>query len=119
MNEKEIAEIRRRFRPDRSGISHIRGCYVNENREIVSQFDQSLGLMSQEESEKLLAILRRTLSGTLGRQLLDIEFATRQVAEGEEHRILMALRDSRLQDSEKVEAFSTRSSPPSPWRATT
>ena len=56
MNEKEISEIRRRFRPDRSGISHIRGCYVNENREIVSQFDQSLGLMSQEESEKLLAI---------------------------------------------------------------
>lgn len=52
MNEKEISEIRRRFRPDRSGISHIRGCYVNENREIVSQFDQSLGLMSQEESEK-------------------------------------------------------------------
>lgn len=30
MNEKEISEIRRRFRPDRSGISHIRGCYVNE-----------------------------------------------------------------------------------------
>ena len=25
MNEKEISEIRRRFRPDRSGISHIRG----------------------------------------------------------------------------------------------
>ncbi len=68
MNEKEISEIRRRFRPDRSGISHIRGCYVNENREIVSQFDQSLGLMSQEESEKLLAILRRTLSGTLGKK---------------------------------------------------
>ena len=53
MNEKEISEIRRRFRPDRSGISHIRGCYVNENREIVSQFDQSLGILGQTESEQL------------------------------------------------------------------
>lgn len=89
MNEKEISEIRRRFRPDRSGISHIRGCYVNENREIVSQFDQSLGLMSQEESEKLLAILRRTLSGTLGKNLADITFSTQQVVDSEEHRLLM------------------------------
>ena len=83
MNEKEISEIRRRFRPDRSGISHIRGCYVNENREIVSQFDQSLGLMSQEESEKLLAILRRTLSGTLGKNLADITFSTQQAVDSD------------------------------------
>ena len=30
MNEKEIAELRRRFRPDKSGISRVCGCYVNE-----------------------------------------------------------------------------------------
>ena len=52
MNEKEVAEIRRRFRPDKSNITHIRGCYVNDKREIVSQFDQSLALMPQEEAEK-------------------------------------------------------------------
>ena len=52
MNEREVAELRRRFRQDRSGISHVRGCYVNENREIVSQFDQSLGVLTQEENEK-------------------------------------------------------------------
>lgn len=55
MNEKEVAELRRRFQQDRSGISHVRGCYVNENREIVSQFDQPLGVMTQEENEKILA----------------------------------------------------------------
>ena len=108
MNEKEISEIRRRFRPDRSGISHIRGCYVNENREIVSQFDQSLGLMSQEESEKLLAILRRTLSGTLGKNLADITFSTQQVVDSEEHRLPMALRGSSLADEEAVQALFQR-----------
>ena len=108
MNEKEIAELRRRFRAEKSNITHVRGCYVNEKREIISQFDQSLALMSQEESGKLLAILRKTLSGTLGKNLLDISFETRQVAEGEEHRMLMALRGSELRDQEAVEAFFQR-----------
>ena len=108
MNEKEIAELRRRFRAEKSNITHVRGCYVNEKREIISQFDQSLALMSQEESGKLLAILRKTLSGTLGKNLLDISFETRQVAEGEEHRLLMALRGSELRDQEAVEAFFQR-----------
>ena len=66
MNEKEIAELRRRFRPEKTSITHIRGCCVNENREIVSQFDQSLALLSQEESEKFLSLLRKTLSGGIG-----------------------------------------------------
>ena len=108
MNEKEIAEIRRRFRQDKSNITHIRGCYVNERREIVSEFDQSLALMSQEESEKFLAILKRTLSGTLGKNLIDISFTTQQVVHGEEHKLLMALRNSSLKDEQAVQAFFDR-----------
>ncbi len=61
MNEKEVAEIRRRFRPEKSSINHVRGCYVSEQGEVVSQFDLSLALMPQEEGENLLALLRRTL----------------------------------------------------------
>jgi len=105
MNEKEISEIRRRFRPDKSNITRIRGCYVNEQREIVTEFSQSLGLMQQEEAEELLAILKKTLSGTIGKNLIDIEFATRQVLEGEEHKLLMALRDSSLEDDEAIREF--------------
>ena len=108
MNEKEIAELRRRFRQDKSSITHVRGCYVNENREIISEFDQSLTLSRQEDAEKILAVLRKTLSGAVGRNLLDIEFDTRQVVEGDEHRLLMALRDSRLADQEAVHALSRR-----------
>ncbi|WP_295579516.1 DUF4317 domain-containing protein [uncultured Oscillibacter sp.] len=105
MTEKEIAELRRRFRAEKSNITHVRGCYVNEKREIISQFDQSLALMSQEESGQLLATLRKTLSGTPGKNLLDIAFETRQVAEGEEHRLLMDLRSSELRDDAAVETF--------------
>lgn len=108
MNEKEIAEIRRRFRPDKSNITRIRGCYVNENREIVSEFNQSLGLMSQAESEELLGILKKTLSGTIGKNLIDIEFATKQVLEGDEHKLLMAIRNSSLDDDAAVQEFYNR-----------
>ena len=105
MNEREVAELRRRFRQDRSGISRVRGCYVNENREIVSRFDQSLGVLTQEENEKLLQLLRRTLTGALGKNLLDITFATQQVVHGSEHRRLMDLRASELRDEEALESL--------------
>ena len=98
MPAKEIAELRRRFRADKSNISHVRGCDVTENREIISEFDQSLALMGEEESGKKQAILRKTLSGPPGKNLLDIAFDTRQVVEGDEHKLLMALRNSQLGD---------------------
>ena len=69
MNEKEVGELRRRLRPEKNSITHIRGCYVNEMGESVAQFDQSLALMTQEETETLLALLRRTHLVEIGRAL--------------------------------------------------
>lgn len=105
MNEKEIGELRRRFKPERNSFGHIRGCYVNELGHIVSQFDQSLALLSQDEAELFLGVLRKTLSGTLGKNLVDINFETQQVAYGQEHRLLMDLRDSALKDDGAVQTF--------------
>lgn len=105
MNEKEIGEIRRRFRPEKNNITRIRGCYVNEKKEIISEFNQSLALMSESETDQLLAILRKTLSGTLDRNLIDIEFSTQQVLEGEAHKRLTSLRSSALEDEETVRSF--------------
>ena len=64
MNEKEIGEIRRRQRRDRSNITAIYGCYVNENKEIITEFRQSTGIMPENESDKYFALLRRVLSGS-------------------------------------------------------
>ena len=105
MNEKEIAEIRRRFKPDKSNISRIRGCYIGDNREIISEFNESLGLMMQNEAEALLTILKKALSGTIGKNLLDIEFSTEQVLHAPEHKLLMDLRKSGLEDDALVKAL--------------
>ncbi len=105
MNEKEVAEIRRRIKPEKTNITHVRGCYVNDKKEIVSQFLQPLSMLSQEEGETLLQLLRKTLSGGVGRNLLDMEFSTQQVLQSEEHKLLMALRKSALQEEDAVLAF--------------
>ena len=105
MNEKEVSEIRRRFRADKSNISHVRGCYVNEKREIISRFDQSLALMEQTETEEVLSVLRKTLSGGMNKNLTNIVFETAQVTGSPEHTLLMKLRDSQLKDDEAMEAL--------------
>lgn len=105
MNQKELSELRRRFRPDKSAITHIYGCYVNANKEIVSDLAEPLGAMPEEEAEKYLGLLKKALSGTLGKNQMDIVFSTQQVTDSPEHKLLTALRSSGLKDGEVRQAF--------------
>ena len=91
MNEKETGELRRRLRQDKHNITCVRGCYVNEKKEIISTFEESMLMLPEEEAEKYLGIFRRTLSGKLGKNLLDVSFSTKQVTDGEEYGILSGL----------------------------
>ena len=100
MNEKEIGEIRRRVRRDLSNMTAIYGCYVNSQKEIISEFRQSTGTMPENEAEKYFGTMKRVLSGGIGRNLIDITFRTAQVADSPEHKLLMDLRSTVLQDSE-------------------
>ena len=108
MNQKELNEIRRRFKLDKNAISRIYGCYVNSSKEIIANIDASLGLMSQEEQEMYLTLLKKALSGTLGRNLIDIEFSTAQVTGSDEHRLLQTVRQTALQDRNSREELCRR-----------
>jgi len=105
MNTREIGEIRRHTRRDRSNMTALYGCYVNENKEIISEFRQSTGLMSENEGEKYFGLLKRTLSGSIGKNLIDISFKTSQVQDSPEHKLLMDLRSSALNDDDKRMQF--------------
>lgn len=100
MTNKEIGELRRRMKPDRTNLTAVYGCYVASGGEILSTFRESFGLMAEEDREKYLAIFRRALSGTPDKQLLDLSFTTKQVADSDEHRLLMRLRESALEDED-------------------
>ena len=108
MNQKELNEIRRRFKLDKNSISKIFGCYVNSNKEIISWIDASMGLMQQEEQEMYLGLLKKALSGALGKNLVDITFSTAQVADSDEHRLLQTMRQTELKDPASRENFCRR-----------
>lgn len=112
MNQKEVNELRRRFKLDRGSFGHIYGCYVNGGtKEIISCVDESLTTASQEEGEMYLALLKKTLSGALCKNLLDVPFTTAQVMDSEEHRLLMQLRASGLKDEQARQALYERIMP--------
>ena len=100
MNQKEIGEIRRRIRRDRSNMAAIYGCYVNTQKEIVSEFKLGTGTMPENEAEKYFGTLKRVLSGGIGKNLIDITFKTSQVQDSSEHKLLMQLRETQLKDEE-------------------
>ncbi len=105
MNQKDLREVRRRVRPEHNSVRSIYGCFVNGGREIIADFEESVGLLSEDESERYFSLIRKTLSGGLGRTLRDISFASRQVMESAEHQLLSALRKSELKDPELRRSF--------------
>lgn len=108
MTDKELREIKRRFRPNKNSIFSIKGCFVNEKRELVKMFEQPMAICSEDENEKLLAIMKKTLSGGMGTNLIDLEFTPQQVMDSEEHHLLMALKNSELQDEGALTALFER-----------
>lgn len=105
MNQKEVSELRRRFKAEDSAISRIYGCYVNSNKEIISYIDESLGVMPQEEAEKYMSLLKKSISGALGKNLIDIVFSNQQVIDSDEHRMLSSLRNTKLEDGQLRNEF--------------
>lgn len=83
MIDKEVAELRRRYRQDRSNITKIHGCYVNVHGELVSAFTLSMGLLPEGEQEKYLELLKKGISGRMGKTLSDLSFSTAQVADSD------------------------------------
>lgn len=105
MNKKDIAEIKRRFNLEHNNITCIRGCYVNNQGEVISSFTRSLVGMAQEEAEKYLAIFKRTLSGNQGQNLLDIDFDPETMESSPEYQLLTQLKNTALKDDDTVEYF--------------
>ena len=103
MNDKEIGEIRRHLRRDRSNITKIYGCFVNDNKEIITEFSQSTGIMPENEGDKYFALFKRVLSGAIGKNLIDIAFRPDQVLDGDQHALLTALKNTALKVDQAVE----------------
>lgn len=105
MTDKEFAEIKRRFKPEKNNIPKVIGCCVSPTKEIVSRFTVPMTLLPDEQKEWLCKLLKKSISGSVGRNLMNIEFSAEQVEKGEEHKLLSDIRESELENEELLDAL--------------
>ena len=105
MDKKAGAEIKKLIRRTNCRLDQMRGCYVNENKEKVFELKEMFLALEDKEMDRYCEILRKTLSGRLGKNLFNTEFPLEEEAAGGKQAVLMALRDSCLKDDDLVEDF--------------
>lgn len=105
MNKKEISEIKKQFTPEHCTITRICSCYVDNEKQKKAELAQNFLTLEEEENFKYFTMFRATLSGALGKNMLNMEFPMEQEAEGGTQAFLLKLKDSKLQDAALVEAF--------------
>ena len=108
MNKKEISEIKKQFTPDRCSITRICGCYVDGEKNKKTELKEAFLSLSEEEAFKYFEIFKKTLSGTIGKNLINMEFPLEQEKEGGTQEFLLKLRGSKLQDNALLEEFYDR-----------
>lgn len=100
MIKKEISEIKRLFQPSLCCIDRICGCYVNTEKEIITQFKEAFLSMPEDAAFKYYEIFKKSLSGKSGKNLYNLEFPLQAEMDGGTQEFLMKLRDSQLSDNE-------------------
>ncbi len=114
MTKKEIAEIKKLLTPKNCSITRICGCYVDGEKNKKTELKQAFLALPEEDMFKYFEILRKVLSGTLGRNLLTLEFPLAleladstgdAAAPDNTHEFLLRLRDSKLKDDALLEAY--------------
>ena len=105
MNKKEILEIRKQFTPANCAITRICGCYVDHEKEKKMESKEAFLSLPEEEAFKYFDIFKKTLSGTVGKNMLNLEFPLDAEMPGGTQEFLLKLRDSKLQDDMLLEEF--------------
>ncbi len=108
MNKKEVLEIRKQFTPANCAITRICGCYVDHEKNKQMEAKEAFLSLPEEEAFKYFDIFRKTLSGGIGKNMLNMEFPLDQEMPGGTQEFLMKLKNGRLEDEELLEEFYDR-----------
>lgn len=103
MNRKDILELKRRFKKDECTFTKICGCYVDGEKNILLTFRETFLNLPDEEFYKYLEISKKILSGTIGNNLLELNFTPDENLESKQQEFLMRLKRSGLKDEQLLE----------------
>ena len=102
MNQRDLAEIKRRLNPDKRNPSVICGCYVDHIGNPITSFLLPVAALYEQENEKYMAIFRKVLSGQIGQTLLPV------AVPAETDSLLLRARNTALKDEEVLQELCTR-----------
>jgi len=108
MTRKELSEIKSQYTLEDCGILRLCGCYVDGERNKITQFNENFLNLPEEEKHKYFDIFKKTLSGTPGKNLVDMKFNVDAYADEGARTFLMNLRDSGLKDDRLLNEFYDR-----------
>ncbi|MFR8018960.1 MAG: DUF4317 domain-containing protein [Mediterraneibacter gnavus] len=103
--KKEVLEIRKQFTPANCAITRIAGCYVDHEKNKKMESKSAFLSLPEEEAFKYFDIFKKTLSGTMGKNMLNMEFPIDQEMPGGTQEFLMKLKASKLEDDMLLEEF--------------
>ena len=98
----DVLELRRRLKKTECTFGRMCGCYVNSGKQVVLKFSEAFSELEEDEFYKYLEIAKKALSGTLGSNLLELEFDRSEVAM-EHQKYLLALKESKLAGEELLD----------------
>lgn len=105
MISKEILEIKKQFTPESCAITRMCGCYVDHEKNRKCEINRSFLSLPEEEAFKYFEIFKQTLTGTLGKKLINMEFPLHQEEAGGTQEFLYRLRNSKLEDEALIDEF--------------
>lgn len=108
MTRKELNEIKSQYTLEDCGILRLCGCYIDGERNKITQFNENFLNLPEEEKHKYFDIFKKTLSGTPGKNLVDMKFNVDAYADEGARTFLMNLRDSGLKDDRLLNEFYDR-----------
>lgn len=105
MRKKDILELKKRFKKDYCTFTKMCGCYVNGEKHIILKFRETFLNLDEDEYFKYLEIAKKVLSGTIGNNILELNFPLNEELVNERQVSLMQLKNSQLKDDALLDDF--------------
>lgn len=103
MNKKDINELKKRFTKNGCSFTKMSGCYVDSEKNKIVNIHETFLNLDEEDMFKYLDIAKKTLSGNVNNNLLELSFPREEEEVGGKQQFLMGLRESKLKNQDLID----------------
>ena len=105
MRKKDILELKKRLKKDHCTFTKMCGCYVSGEKHVILKFRETFLNLEEDDYHKYLEIAKKVMSGTIGNNILQLDFPLNEDLVNEKQISLMQLKSSALKDDALLDSF--------------